>query len=187
VLAAVAIACSRSPSAPTSTPQRHPVSFQERAVLAIGASTKPEFHGLEPVCRKTVGCPGVPIDPSDDVVAIDRSGNWLHLGPAVITGEDIASARAVQVGGTQTNPVIEWVVGYELTPEGATAFADATTAAVAEPAPRNQIAILIDGVVISAPTVQNPITGGRGVIAGDYTESVAEALAASISPTSVSS
>jgi preprotein translocase subunit SecD len=183
----VAIACSASPSTTTSTPQRHPVSFQERAVLAIGSPSDRVFRGLEPVCRKTVGCPGVAIDPSDDVVAIDRSGNWLHLGPAVITGEEVVSARAVQTGGTQTNPVIEWAVDYELTPEGATAFAGATTAAVAQPTPRNQVAIVIDGVVVASPVVQSPITGGRGMIAGDYTESVAEALAASISPASVSS
>jgi preprotein translocase subunit SecD len=187
VLAAVAIACPRSPSTPTGTPQRHPVSFQERAVLAIGSPSDRALHGLEPVCRKAVGCPGVEIDPSDDVVAIDRSGNWLHLGPAVITGEDIASARAAQTGGTQTNPVIEWAVVFELTPEGTLAFADATTAAVAQPEPRNEIAIVIDGVVIAAPHVVSPITSGRGEIVGDYTESVAEALAASIGPVSVSS
>jgi preprotein translocase subunit SecD len=186
-LAAAAIACSASPSTTTSTPQHHPVSFQERAVLAIGSPSDRAFHGLEPVCRKTEGCPGVAIDPSDDVVAIDRSGNWLHLGPAVITGEDVASARAVQTGGTPTHPVIEWAVGFELAPEGATAFADATAAAVVQPTPRNQIAIVIDGVVIASPVVQTTITDGRGVIAGDYTESVAEALAASIGPVSVSS
>jgi preprotein translocase subunit SecD len=183
----VAIACSTSPSTTTGTPQRHPVSFQERAVLAIGSPGDRSFQGLEPVCRKTVGCPGVAIDPSDDVVAIDRSGNWLHLGPAVITGEDVASTRATPAGGARTNPVIEWAVDFELTPEGATAFAEATTAAVAQPTPRNQIAIVIDGVVIASPVVQSPITGGKGEIVGDYTRSVAEALAASISPTSVSS
>ena len=156
-------------------------------MLAIGAPTDEAFTGLTPVCRKVVGCPGVEIDPSDDVVAIDRSGHWLHLGPAVITSEDVAGARAEPTGGTQTNPVIEWVVAYELTPAGTEAFADATTAAVSQRPPQNRIALLIDGVVRSAPTVVNPITDGRAAITGDFTESVAEALAASIGPVSVSS
>jgi len=156
-------------------------------VLAFGAPTDPTFDGSEPVCIDTAGCPDVEIDPAKDIVAIDRSANWLHLGPAVITEREVAGASAELVGTSGTDPAAQWVVTYRLTPAGAAAFGHATTTAVVERAPRNQIAILVDGVVASAPVVVAPITSGDGEITGNFTEAEARDLAASISPATVSS
>ena len=97
------------------------------------------------------------------------------LGPTVITGEDFESASAV-IGQSQLG-TSDWTVTFELDGDGADRFAEATTAAVGAPEPTNQIAIVVDRVVISSPTVQSAITGGIGEITGGFAEQEAKDLA----------
>ena len=97
------------------------------------------------------------------------------LGPVVISGEDFKKAAAVlstqgQLGGSQ------WTVTFQLDSDGAKRFADETTKAVGSPPPTDQIAIIVDRVVISSPTVQSPITGGSGEITGGFSEAEAKDL-----------
>ena len=69
-------------------------------------------------------------------------------------------------------------MSFDLNDDGAESFADATTAAVAAPEPMNQIAIIVDRVVISSPDRQRVrITGGTGVITGGFSEQEAKDLA----------
>ncbi|HEX4942107.1 MAG TPA: hypothetical protein VFW51_06210, partial [Actinomycetota bacterium] len=75
------------------------------------------------------------------------------LGPTVITGEDFDSASAV-INQSQLG-TSDWTVNFQLDGDGADRFAGATTAAVGAPEPTNQIAIVVDRVVISSPTVQS--------------------------------
>ena len=58
----------------------------------------------------------------------------------------------------------EWVVHFGLDRVGAKRFADVTTRNVGEP-----FAIVLDGKVISAPVIREPITGGQGQISGNFT------------------
>jgi preprotein translocase subunit SecD len=58
----------------------------------------------------------------------------------------------------------EQVVQFALQPEGARLFGDFTTRNTG-----NYFAIVLDGIVQSAPVIQNPITGGRGQISGRFT------------------
>src|SRR5207249_7709262 len=51
------------------------------------------------------------------------------------------------------------------------------TSLVSLPAPTNQLAIVLDGAIQSAPTVTGAITGGQGEITGSFTESQAKSLA----------
>jgi protein-export membrane protein SecD len=97
------------------------------------------------------------------------------LGPTVITGEDFDSASAV-INQSQLG-TSDWTVNFELDSDGADRFADATTAAVGSPEPTDQIAIVVDRVVISSPTVQSAITGGVGEITGGFAEQEAKDLA----------
>ena len=98
------------------------------------------------------------------------------LGPTVISGEDFNSAAAVIDTQGQLGTAA-WTVSFDLDGDGAERFADATTAAVAAPEPMNQIAIIVDRVVISSPDVQSAITGGTGVITGGFSEQEAKDLA----------
>ncbi len=99
------------------------------------------------------------------------------LGPVVISGDDFEKAGAVLSTQGQIGAVSEWTVTFDLDNDGADRFADATTEAVGSPAPLNQIAIIVDRVVISAPTVQSAITGGNGEITGNFSEQEAKDLA----------
>ena len=106
----------------------------------------------------------------------------LHLGPARLVGEDVANA----------NPLFDptsggWAVSLDLTGEGGVKFATLTAEAAGFPGndPRRQIAIVLDGVIETAPEV-NPgvspvtgITGGRAQItirAGDNAQDEANDL-----------
>ena len=91
----------------------------------------------------------------------------LHVGPADLEGSDVDEAIPLFEPSSA-----EWAVSLDLTSEGGEKFAQMTAEAASYPIgdPRRQIAIVLDGAVISAPAV-NPdvspefgITGGRALI-----------------------
>ena len=144
--------------------------------------SSPTFGELKPACAEPAGCPGLSINPSNELVAIDKSGDRLQLGPAFLTETDISRAEATQIGGDGPSPTVEWAVAYELTPGGTAALAAETSRALDKPPPRSQIAIVLDGVVVSAAAVQTAITSGEGTITGNFTEDSARSLASKLSP-----
>ena len=84
-----------------------------------------------------------------------------------VDGGDLTDARA------GTNPQTgEWVVNFTFNSVGARRFADVTRANV-----NHRFAIVLDGKVISAPVIREPITGGRGQISGSFTAASANDLA----------
>jgi preprotein translocase subunit SecD len=99
------------------------------------------------------------------------------LGPVVISGENFKKAGAVLSTGGQLGAVSQWTVTFQLDSDGTKSFATATTQAVGAPPPTDQIAIVVDRVVISSPTVQSAITGGSGEITGNFSEAEAKDLA----------
>jgi protein-export membrane protein SecD len=66
------------------------------------------------------------------------------------------------------DPSGQWVVNLNLTPEGGQAFAEMTGEAANFPPgdPRREIAIVLDGAVISAPGVSTDVTPGVGITGG---------------------
>lgn len=97
------------------------------------------------------------------------------LGAVQITGADFTKATAQFLSASSGNTNVTnpgWRVVFNLNGAGSKKFADATTRLV-----NKQLAIVLDGVVQSAPTVQGPITGGQGEITGSFTESQAKNLA----------
>ncbi|HIE21604.1 MAG TPA: protein translocase subunit SecD [Acidimicrobiia bacterium] len=109
-------------------------------------------------------------DPTQEAYLLDddRLGPVvLHLGPAELEGKQVADAVPLFDPNSAA-----WSVSLEFTSDGAQAFAELTAKAASYPPgdPRRQIAIVLDGEVISAPVV-NPgvdprtgITGGRAQI-----------------------
>jgi len=84
-----------------------------------------------------------------------------------VDGGDLTNAQA------GTNPQSgEWVVNFTFNSIGARRFADVTRANV-----NHRFAIVLDGKVISAPVIREPITGGRGQISGSFTAASANDLA----------
>ena len=105
----------------------------------------------------------------------------MRLGPVEISGDEVEDARAVvdQLTGLQ------WQVDLELNDEGAQRFAQVTGELACEPpgSPLRQFAIVLDGIVESAPQVDEQvacdvgITGGNAVITTGGGEAEARELA----------
>lgn len=95
-------------------------------------------------------------------------------GEVVLTGTDIAKAEAV-MQQAQSGVGKENVVALTLNEAGKGKFATATRASIGQ-----QIAIVYDGEVISAPSVSVPITDGQAVITGMNTFEDANQLASTI-------
>ena len=109
--------------------------------------------------------------PQDTVVLPekDRTGSVVRryqLGPAELNGRAISSARA------NLDTTGKWLVEFRLTGKGSTAF-DALAARYVG----RQVAIDLDGIVKSAPTIQQAQFNGRGQITGDFSQSDAKDLA----------
>ena len=125
--------------------------------------------------RINVEIPGVS-DANAILTELGKPGSLefrLTDGTVVITGDQVDSASA----GTQQNQMgnQEYVVQLELNDEGAEAFAEATSENVG-----NVIEIVYDDEVISAPRVNEAITGGTAYITGSFTAEEAQNLASSI-------
>ena len=112
------------------------------------------------------------------VVACDATGAVKYvLGPVEVLGSDIDSASSgLRVGpsGVLTN---EWITNISFNGAGAADFREVTTRLLSLESPRNQFAMVLDGLVISAPSVNAVITDGNAEISGTFTRESAATLA----------
>jgi preprotein translocase subunit SecD len=101
----------------------------------------------------------------------DRSGRVTSrylLGPAAVKGTALSGASATVAQGTGA-----WEVQFELTGDGTKQWNDMA----AQVGQGNRIAIDLDGIVRSAPSLSTTQFEGRGVITGSFTQSEAKDLA----------
>jgi SecD-like export protein len=70
-----------------------------------------------------------------------------------------------------------WAILIYLLPPDAVGFERLTTRVYQEAPPRNQLALVVNGKVISAPTVQQPILGGKVQVEGGFTRDAAKRIA----------
>lgn len=121
------------------------------------------------------GGDGGQLQPGQTILPGAKDGLVYLLGPAVATGEVFSSDSTVQIDGAS------WVVTANLR-DGAdgedlwNSLAALCFAGGSE-CPTKQIAIVLDGQVISAPVVQVPSFSGSVQISGDFTEAEANDLA----------
>jgi protein-export membrane protein SecD len=114
---------------------------------------------------RMVANPGA--DPATVETLKDEEGRELSIERDVIVeGSDLTSAE----GGFEPQTG-EPVVNFGFNVAGAQAFGAATTNNVGR-----LFAIVLDGVVISAPRINTPIQGGRGFIEGNFTPESARDL-----------
>lgn len=142
------------------------VTIIERRVNELGL-TEPliQRQGKD---RIIVELPGVK-DPEKAIAMLGRTAMLQFLddkGNVVLTGNDLKDARG-QIG--QNNQAM---VALEFNDEGGKKFADLTARSIGK-----QIAIALDGKILTAPMVNEAITGGRAVITGSRTMEEAEHLA----------
>lgn len=107
----------------------------------------------------------------------DKSVKYL-LRAAAVNGKNVQVASAIIPATTVGTG--EWLVDLAFTPAGQQRFTDLTRAAIVAQAPQNQVAIVVDGVVESAPAIMAAIPGDAS-ITGNYDRTQAEQLAAVLS------
>jgi preprotein translocase subunit SecD len=117
-------------------------------------------------------------DPDEVVVSCAQDGSSKFiLGPVELDGSHVSDADfgfETTSTGTQTNRV---AVTIEFDQVGRDVFGQITTAITGQQQPYNQFAIVLDGLVLSAPASQTPVTDGRAQITGDFNLESGETLA----------
>ncbi|MBQ9903723.1 MAG: protein translocase subunit SecD [Synergistaceae bacterium] len=100
------------------------------------------------------------------VAPAEEQGRFYLLGPVMLSGKDLINAAV------QPDSLGRMGVSLEFSSEGARLFEEATAKLIGK-----QLAIVLDDVVISAPVVQDRISGGRAQITGRFTADEAGRLA----------
>ncbi|MFX3987542.1 SecDF P1 head subdomain-containing protein, partial [Streptococcus suis] len=70
-----------------------------------------------------------------------------------------------------------WAVNLQLDAEGTTVFGDISKRLYGANPPLNQFAFVLDGYVLSAPSMNGVIVDGRPSITGSFTQETAKTLA----------
>ena len=111
--------------------------------------------------------PNAPLPPRRILLPSEDRGPLVLEQNPILTGAnvvDASSSPATDTNGFQIN--------FTFDRQGARRFAEVTRENIGLP-----FAIVLDERIISAPTIQSPITGGRGRITGDFTPQEASDLA----------
>jgi preprotein translocase subunit SecD len=120
-----------------------------------------------------------PYAAADYLATCSKDGTVKYLlGPSLVSGRDVTGAAASLPRGAAAGA---WQIDISFDEAGSAALATVTTELYNEVATGGGsgiFAIVLDGVVQSAPTVQSPILGGQADITGGFTESAARGLAA---------
>lgn len=116
--------------------------------------------------------------PDEPVVACDPDGTQKFvLGPQVVAG---SAVRDAGVGSDMTptgQPTGFYVTNIRFQDDAAQSFSEMTTALYNGQGATPAFAIVLDGLVISAPTVEEPSPGGEASISGQFTQEQASQLA----------
>ena len=140
---------------------------------AASAAIKAKYEALD--CSKLANLQGTGNDaPTDTIAVCDRAGTTKYiLAPAEVLGRQISKASA----GIDTQGGNVWYVSLTFNGEGTTAFGALTTRVTTLAQPLNQVAIVLDGLVVSSPRINEPIPSGNAQITGSFTQLEAQDLA----------
>jgi len=145
----------------------------ERAIKLIGKTAHLEFKVVDDNADPDKAQKGV-LPPGEELSVLrhrNPDGSYLERpivlrSDAVMTGEYISDARASFDHNNQS------YVALSFTPSGARQFERVTGENV-----KKRLAIVLDGKVYSAPTIQEKISGGRASITGRFSTEEARDLA----------
>ena len=122
--------------------------------------------------------------------ACDESGQIKYiLGPVAVPGSDLTSATAAIARNNNGQSTGQWIVSLQFNHDGAEKFKDTSTilygyhdsdpqgSSYRGSPDRNSFAVVLDGTVITAPSMQAIIANGEAQISGNFTAQSATALA----------
>lgn len=124
-------------------------------------------------------------DPSKATVACDKDGDFKYiLGPVDVSGAELSSASAAQGRNSNGQPNGQWTVALQFDSTGTEKFAQASTRLFtlhqdpqASSQRRDAFAVVLDGRVITAPSMNAVISNGQAEISGNFTVESASILA----------
>jgi preprotein translocase subunit SecD len=141
------------------------------------AGISPELNALYAALDCTIpeNRQGTGTDVATDVIlACSQDGGAKYiLAGAEVLGRQVSKATA----GVDPTTGGNWFVSLTFNGEGTKAFGDQTARVVSLTAPQNQVAIVLDGLVVSAPRINEAIRGGSAQITGNFTQVEAQDLA----------
>lgn len=139
----------------------------------VSAEVNAKFAALD--CTKAENLQGSGADaPEDTIAACDRAGGAKYiLAPAEVLGRQISKASA----GLDAQSGSSWYVSLTFNGEGTSAFGAITSRVTSLAPPLNQVAIVLDGLVVSAPRINEAIPSGSAQITGSFTQLEAQDLA----------
>jgi preprotein translocase subunit SecD len=146
------------------------VENPERLKALIGKTAKMTFHlvherNIDQDVTRTP--PGARWLPSQDLGPDGKPRQVLIQRRVMVSGEDLVDAQP-SFDQRSNEPVVT----FRFNARGGKKFGDVTSANVNRP-----FAIVLDGTVISAPVIREPILGGTGQISGNFTVASAQDLA----------
>jgi preprotein translocase subunit SecD len=165
-----------SSSSASVAPSQH-TGLQMRQVLEIVPRSSADWDETKLTCSAQGEALSECVASARDVGRIvllrhEQGGRRYVLGPVIVDETDVERATTQ----LEQQPDL-WSVSIELTAEAAEAFTAATQVAARSPGPQNEIAIILDGRIVSSPIVSGPIRSGKLVITGGFTDTVAKSLA----------
>ena len=153
------------------------VEDEQRAIEAVGRTGLLSFRSVLEVIGGEIGpLAGSGTENIDDATGLtitddihapawlsDQSGRVLLVGPVRLEGAQVSNA----VPFFEPSQAV-WSVNLDLTNEGAIRFAELTAEAASYPLghPRRQIAIVLDGTVITSPPVSGSVSAATGITGG---------------------
>lgn len=176
---AVTASLKKAPSAkptPSGKPSAPPVQPTPPGGAAIPPALQKQLNALDCSTKKSRAAAGekaANTKPSDPIVACKEDGAQKYaLGPVGVEGTDVSNAKAV----FDSQQGQGWIVQMDFTSEGGKKFGDITGKLATKAPPQNQFGIVLDGAVVSAPSVDKAIMGGGATISGGFTQQSAEDL-----------
>jgi SecD/SecF fusion protein len=141
-----------------------------RIKALLGTTPKLSFHLLDDSVARSTLQGGARLPAGVDLLSgTERGSNELYpvKRRAMLEGD-----RLVDAGAGFDQRTGEPVVNFRFDSQGAQRFAETTRVNVGKP-----FAIVLDGKVLSAPVIREPIIGGSGQISGSFTTRTAHDLA----------
>ena len=138
------------------------INLPEGAVVqtdfATGSTTETPAPTETPTITETPTAEGTP--------APTENATPPTVYHTIMTGKDLQQVQVTQ------DRLGQYVIQFDLTPEGASIFAEHTAANVGK-----YLTIVLDKRVISSPVINSAIPDGQGIIQGSFTAESANALA----------
>ncbi|MFD8977299.1 protein translocase subunit SecD [Streptomyces sp. NPDC059593] len=168
---------SPTPTATASSSAKPKASGTPQATPSADAATaalQQKFATLNCLDPKQRAAAGQGVKPTEPTVACgeDNPGVWAKylLGPAEVEGKDVDDAK-----GQFDQQRGMWIVTMDFTDEGSKKFQSITGKLSQQADPQNRFAIVLDGQVVSAPSVRQTLSASAE-ISGNFNQESAQDL-----------